>query len=115
MSEEPNQADQPSEISEKELPANLLGLVKKAKTAFDVQNHKYVVALMQGILKEAPGFLDGRRLLRQSEIALSGPRKKSLLGGGGLGGLKLQALTSTDKVTGVRKLIKLPQGQPVPR
>ena len=112
MSEEPNQAEQPSEISEKELPSNLLGLVKKAKTAFDVQNHKYVVALMQGILKEAPGFLDGRRLLRQSEIALSGPRKKSLLGGGGLGGLKLQGLAKKDPVAALVAIEKELEKEP---
>ena len=90
----------PKEISESELPKNLADLVGKAKKAFEVQNHKYVVALLQGILKETPGYLEGRRLLRQSEVALSTPKKKGLLGGGGggLGAMKLQSQAKKDPV-----------------
>ena len=94
----------PAEVGEKELPNNLADLVKKAKNAFEIENHKYVVALLQGILKEVPGFLDGRRLLRQSEIALVGGAKKK--GGLGLGGMKFQGQIKKDPLGAIVALEK---------
>jgi tetratricopeptide (TPR) repeat protein len=43
-------------------------LFSRAKDASDKSNHDYVVNLMTNVLKEVPGFLEGRRLLRANEI-----------------------------------------------
>ena len=94
MADEAQQTELPTEIGEKELPKELADLVQKAKNAFEIQNHKYTVAILQGVLKAEPGFLDGRRLLRQSEIALAGGAKKK--GGLGLGAMKFQGQIKKD-------------------
>jgi tetratricopeptide (TPR) repeat protein len=72
------------EITEKELPPNLKPLWLKALSAVQTSNHTYGVSLLQGVLKESPGFLEGRKLLRKCEIQLAGGVKKK----GGLFGLQ---------------------------
>ena len=72
------------EITEKELPANIKPLWLKALSAVQTSNLTYGISLLQGILKENPGFLQGRQLLRQCEIQETGGVKKR----GGLFGLQ---------------------------
>ena len=88
------------EITEKELPANLKPLWLKAISAAQLSNHAYVISLLQGILKEHPGFVAGRKLLRASEIQLTGgPKKKGGLFGiqtGGVGTMKLASQAKKD-------------------
>ncbi|NNC89896.1 MAG: tetratricopeptide repeat protein [Akkermansiaceae bacterium] len=92
-------ANQPVEISEEDLPKKLKDLYKKAKDAIEMNNHKYAVNLLQAILKESPGFVDGRRVLRSaSAVVTGGPKKKGLFGGGGLGLMKLQGQSKKDPV-----------------
>jgi cytochrome c-type biogenesis protein CcmH/NrfG len=78
------------EISEAELPAALVEHWKNAKASVEKNNHGYAIKFLQAILKEAPGFLNARKLLRQSEIsetgATPGSGKKGLFGSGGSGG-----------------------------
>lgn len=52
------------EISDKELPQSVRPNWLKALSAVDVKNHAYAVSLSQAILKDNPGFLVGRELLR---------------------------------------------------
>jgi tetratricopeptide (TPR) repeat protein len=89
------------EITEKELPANLKPLWLKALTAVQTNNLEYAVStLLPPILKESPGFLEGRKLLRKCELQLSGGAKKK--GGlfgiqtGGMGLMKLQNAAKKD-------------------
>ena len=56
-------------ITEKELPEALRALFLKAKQANDIRNYGYAIQLMQPVLKQAPGFLDGRKLLRAAALA----------------------------------------------
>jgi tetratricopeptide (TPR) repeat protein len=88
------------EITEKELPANLKPLWLKAISAAQLSNHAYVISLLQGILKEHPGFVAARKLLRASEIQLTGgPKKKGGLFGiqtGGVGTMKLASQAKKD-------------------
>ena len=85
------------EITEKELPANLKPLWLKALTAVQASNLDYATTLLQGVLKESPGFLEGRKLLRKCELQLvGGVKKKGGLFGGGMGGMKLQGQAKKD-------------------
>ena len=93
-------ADQPTEITRAELPKNLQDLLLKALGAVEMKNHKYTVSLMQAVLREAPGYVEGRKILRKSEIAMSGgKKKKGLFGGGGFSVMKLQAQSKKDPVS----------------
>jgi tetratricopeptide (TPR) repeat protein len=86
------------EITEKELPANFKPLWLKALTAVQTNNLEYAVStLLPPILKECPGFLEGRKLLRKCELQLSGgAKKKGGLFGGGMGAMKLQSAAKKD-------------------
>jgi len=66
--------------TEKELPEDARKIWLKALQAFELHNYGYVISLVQTVLKETPDFLQGRRVLRQSEIAAT-KGKKSFLSG----------------------------------
>jgi len=67
--------------SEKELPEKARTLWLKAKSAAELKNHGYAISLLQNILKEVPGFLDGRKMLRSAAIAQKDGKKGSSLFG----------------------------------
>jgi tetratricopeptide (TPR) repeat protein len=50
----------------------------KAVAAIELRNFGYAISLLQGILKQEPEFLTGRRLLRRAAIARSKAAKKSV-------------------------------------
>ena len=89
-----------SEISEKDLPPSIKPLWLKAVSAVQASNLEYAVSLIQAVLKESPGFLEGRKILRRCELQLSGGTKKK--GGflgiqtGGMGIMKLQGQAKKD-------------------
>jgi tetratricopeptide (TPR) repeat protein len=86
------------EITEKELPANLRPLWLKALTAVQTGNFEYAVALLPPILKDSPGFLEGRKLLRKCELQLcGGAKKKNSIFGIQSGGMSVMKLQSTAK------------------
>lgn len=61
--------------TEQQLSPNAKALFLKAKQANDISNHGYVIQLMQSVLKEAPGFLDGRKLVRAAAVAQNKGKK----------------------------------------
>ena len=83
------------EIEEEELPAALKDHWKNAKASVERNNAGYAIKFLQAILKEEPGFLNARKLLRQAEInetgATPGSNKKGLFGGGSGGAILRQA------------------------
>ncbi len=97
------------EITEKELPQTIKPLWLKALSAIQASNLTYAVSLLQAVLKDSPGFLYGRKLLRQCEIQLSGGVKKKggLFGiqSGGMGLMKLASQAKKDP-TGTLPLIE---------
>ena len=88
------------EITEKELPANLKPLWLKALSAVQTSNLPYGNSLLQAVLKDSPGFLDGRKMLRKCELQLVGGAKKKggLFGlqSGGMGVMKLAGPAKKD-------------------
>lgn len=91
------------EITEKELPPNLKPLWLKALSAVQTSNLDYGISLLQAVLKDAPGFLEGRKMLRKCELQVAGTstKKKGGLFGlqtGGMGVMKLQGQAKKDPV-----------------
>lgn len=89
------------EITEAELAPNVKALWLKALTAAQTKNHGYAIKLIQSVLKDAPGFLDGRKVLRKcAGNVTGGPKKKSKIfgmkTGGGLGAMKLGGQVKKD-------------------
>ena len=88
------------EITEKELPSSLKPMWLKALTAVQTSNLEYGISLLQGVLKESPGFLDGRKMLRECELKIAGNTKKKTglfgMSGGGVGIMKLQSAAKKD-------------------
>ena len=88
------------EITEKELPPNLKPLWLKALSAVQTSNLTYGISLLQAVLKDAPGFLEGRKMLRKCELQISGGTKKKAglfgLQGGGMGTMKLAGQAKKD-------------------
>ena len=82
------------EITEVELPANLKDHWKSAKASVERNNPGYAIKFLQAILKEVPGFLNARKLVRQAAImatgASPGSAKKGMFGSGG-GAISRQA------------------------
>ncbi len=56
-------------IQEKELTDAQRALYQKARHANEIRNHGYAIQIMQSVLKQVPGFLDGRKLLRAAALA----------------------------------------------
>ncbi len=56
-------------INENELTDAQRALFQKARHANEIRNHGYAIQLMQSVLKQVPGFLDGRKLLRAAALA----------------------------------------------
>ena len=90
-----SEAKEVREITEAELPASLKEHWKNAKASVERNNHGYAIKFLQAILKEEPGFLNARKLVRQAEIietgSIAGGGKKSLFGGGASGSFARQA------------------------
>ena len=72
----------------------------KALTAVQTSNLEYGINLLQGVLKESPGFLAGRKMLRECELKIAGNTKKKAglfgMSGGGVGIMKLQSAAKKD-------------------
>ncbi len=91
--------------TDKELPENSRQLWLKALSAVELRNYGYAISLIQAVLKETPGFLDGRKRLRKVEFAatkgkksfLSGLSGASLKGGSVLKKNPLEAMELAEK------------------
>ncbi|BCX50037.1 tetratricopeptide repeat-containing protein [Haloferula helveola] len=98
-----------SEITEADLDPSVKPLWLKAMTAVQTKNYGYAVKLIQSVLKEAPGFLDGRRLLRKcAGNVTGGPKKKATIfgmkTGGGLGSMKLAGQVKKDPLAALPQI-----------
>ena len=83
--------------TEKELSDNARALWLKALSAVELRNNGYAISLIQAVLKEAPGFLDGRKRLRKVEIVAT-KGKKSFLSGLSTASLKGGSVMKKDPI-----------------
>jgi len=103
-----------AEITEKELPANLKPLWLKALSAVQTKNLEYAVSLLQSILKDAPGFLEGRKILRKCSIQIHGAeKKKKNIFGMSSGGVKLSSQAKKDPQLALSQIEKELEKDPV--
>jgi tetratricopeptide (TPR) repeat protein len=72
-------------------------LYEKAASSVKMQNASYAVQLLLPIIKEVPGFLEGRKTLRAA-AALSHSGKKKLIDTTGLAVMKLKGKAASDPV-----------------
>lgn len=81
--------------TEKELSENARGLWLKSLHAVELRNYGYAISLLQAVLKDFPGFLEGRKRLRKVEI-ISTKGKKSFLSGLSTASLKGAGMVKKD-------------------
>jgi tetratricopeptide (TPR) repeat protein len=67
-------------ITDKELSAEKRALWLKALSAIELRNYGYAISLISNVIKDSPGFLEGRKVLRRAEIAATKGRKSFLSG-----------------------------------
>ncbi|MHA3773477.1 tetratricopeptide repeat protein [Verrucomicrobiota bacterium sgz303538] len=84
-------------ITDKELSATARPLWLKAMSAVELRNYGYAIELIQAVLKESPGFLDGRKILRKAEVANT-KGKKSLMSGFSTAGMKGAGMVKKDPI-----------------
>lgn len=85
-------------INEKQLDEKNRKLWLRALGALQTGNLDYGIELMHPVIKDNPGFLDGRKALRQAQVARKKKQKKKLfsLGGDKLGIMKLKSQIKGD-------------------
>ncbi len=83
--------------TDKELSPGARALWLKALSAVELKNHGYAISLIRAVLKETPGFLDGRKRLRKVEIVFT-RGKKSFLSGLSTASLKGASYVKKDPV-----------------
>ena len=69
-------------VKETELNPKQQNLWKKGLLAIEQKNWDYAVSLLLPVVKELPGFLDGRMALRRAEGEMAGGGRKFSFGGG---------------------------------
>lgn len=102
------------EITEKDLSATLKPLWLKALSAVQTSNLTYAISLLQAVLKDEPGFIEGRKLLRKVEVQHTGGAKKKSGGLFGLqaGNMKLSAAAKKDPLSSLPLIEKELESDP---
>jgi tetratricopeptide (TPR) repeat protein len=95
------------EITEKDLAPNLKQLWLKSLSAVQASNFSYAISILQSVLSESPGFVEGRKILRKCELQVSGSTKKKggLFGISG-GNMKLQGQAKKDPLGALEQIEK---------
>lgn len=102
------------ETTEKDLNPQLKQYWLKALTNVQSSNAEYAVTLLQTVLKDAPGFLEARKLLRKCELQLAGGQKKKAgLFGGGVGLMKIKSQAQKDPLGALALIEKELEKDPV--
>jgi len=72
-----------SPVTIHDLSASQIALWMKAQQAVQAKNYRYAISIVKTLINKAPGFLEGRKLLRACSVKENGnsPRKSSLFGG----------------------------------
>ncbi|MEA3189245.1 MAG: hypothetical protein QOD99_3075, partial [Chthoniobacter sp.] len=97
--------------TDQDLSDNARSLWLKALSAMELRNFGYAISLLQAVLKEAPAFLDGRKMLRRAEIQ-STKGKKSFFSGLSGAALKGGSLVKKDPVAAMELAEKSLESDP---
>ena len=63
-------------ITEEQLTPQQAEFWVRARQAVDMNNYPYAVSLLKALVKQLPGFLEGRKALRACEIKLNPEAKR---------------------------------------
>jgi tetratricopeptide (TPR) repeat protein len=92
-------------MTESELAPQQKNLWLKGVSALQLKNYDYAISLILTVVKQAPEFLEGRKVLRRAEGEKSRTQKKGLFGGGlSLGGFKLPSGGKKDPWAAIAEL-----------
>jgi tetratricopeptide (TPR) repeat protein len=97
--------------TEKDLPEFHQATWLKAMSAMQLNNYGYTVQLLQPLLKSHPEFLDGRKLVRQAEIAKTGG-KAPFLSTASFTAIKIQGLLKKDPLAAIEAIEKALENDP---
>lgn len=97
--------------TEQDLSDNARSLWLKAISALELRNFGYAISLLQAVLKEVPDFLDGRKMLRRSEVQAT-KGKKSFLSGLSTSSLKGGSMVKKDPVAAMEMAEKTLESDP---
>ncbi len=97
--------------TEKELSDNARALWLKSLHAVELRNYGYAISLVQAILKEFPGFLEGRKRLRKVEV-ISTKGKKSFLSGLSTASMKGAGMVKKDPLAAMELAEKTLEADP---
>lgn len=98
--------------TEKDLTEKNRALWLKALAAYEVRNFGYTISLIQAVLKEAPAFLEARKILRRAEIANT-KGKKSFLSGLSTASLKGASMVKKDPLSAMELAEKNLEADPL--
>ena len=98
-------------INDKELPDDARALWLKALSAVELRNFGYAISLINAVLKKAPNFLDGRKVLRTAEIQAT-KGKKSFLSGLSTASLQGTRLVKKDPMAAMELAEKTLESDP---
>jgi len=89
----------------------------KAVAAIELRNFGYAISLLQGILRQEPEFLTGRRLLRRAEVAKTKAAKKSMfnISTAAIAVMKAQRELKKDPKRAVEMIEKVLEAEPYHR
>lgn len=103
--------------TEKELSETQRSHWLKAVAAIELRNFGYAISLLQGILKQEPEFLNGRQLLRRTEISKAKAEKKGFfnVSTAALAVMKAQRELKKDPKRAVEMIEKILEDEPYNR
>lgn len=92
-------------MTETELEPQQKNLWLKGVSAYQLKNLDYSINLILAVVKQAPDFLEGRKMLRRAEIEKVRTTKKSMFGGGlSLGGFKFTSNAKKEPWDGIAEI-----------
>ncbi|HEX8371384.1 MAG TPA: tetratricopeptide repeat protein [Chthoniobacterales bacterium] len=104
----------PPPKTEKQLSSQARSNYLKAISALELKNYQYGITLLQDVLREEPGFVDGRKVLRK--VATGQLKEKKgffgLKGGSPLGAMKAQGLLKKDPAAAMDAAEKILETDP---
>lgn len=101
--------------TDKDLKDNVRALWLKALSAVELRNYGYAISLITAVLKESPGFLDGRKMLRKAEVANTKGKKQAFLSGLSTASLKGASMVKKDPISAMELAEKTLETDPYNR
>lgn len=100
-------------VKESDLPQGYRNTYEKAVAAVKMNNHGYAVELLLSVIKDNPGFLDGRKMLRRAAVQANAGSKKKFLDTTGVKLRKPQATLKKDPIGAVNEIEEILKEDPL--